>query len=74
MINRLAAILHVIPSMAFAQQGGGTDQERAACSRDVKHFCTKIIAQGDLVILGCLQDNRRKLSLACRKVLTDHGV
>jgi hypothetical protein len=73
MMKYLAIVLFVVPSLAFAQLGGGTDQERAACAPDVKRYCTKTIAQGDLAVLGCLQDNRRKLSLACRKVLADHG-
>jgi hypothetical protein len=29
--------------------------------------------QGDMVVLGCLQQNRSKLSKACSKVLTDNG-
>ena len=62
-----------ISSAAFGQQGGGTDQERQACSPDVKRHCTQVINQGDLVILGCLQQNRAKISPACNKVLLDHG-
>lgn len=62
-----------ISSAAFGQQGGGTDQERQACSPDVKRHCAQVINQGDLVILGCLQQNRAKISPACNKVLVDHG-
>ena len=61
-----------VPEFAFAQ-GGGTEQERAACAADVKRHCIKMIDQGDLVILSCLQENRSKLSPACNKVLVDHG-
>jgi hypothetical protein len=73
MIKYFAVVLALgISSAAFGQQGGGTDQEREACSPDVK-YCTQVINQGDLVILSCLQQNRAKLSSACNKVLVDHG-
>lgn len=62
-----------LPVFAIAQQGGGSQQERQACSPDVKRFCIPVVDQGDLVILSCLQQNRAKLSSACNKVLVDHG-
>lgn len=59
---------------AMAQpQGRGTQQEQDACSRDVRRFCRKVIEQGDMVILNCLQQNRKQLSKGCQKVLSDHG-
>jgi hypothetical protein len=74
MIKYLAVVLALgISSAAFGQQAGGTDQEREACSPDVKRYFTQVINQGDLVILGCLQQNRAKLSPACNKVLVDRG-
>lgn len=73
MLKIFAAALVLIPSLAYAQQGGGTDQERAACSPSVKRYCSNSINQGDLAILGCLQANRGRISPACRKVLADHG-
>lgn len=57
---------------AFAQHGG-TEQEQKACARDVQRHCRAFIAQGDMAILPCLQQNRKLLSLSCQKVLTDHG-
>jgi hypothetical protein len=66
------ALLLGISSAAFGQQEG-TDQEREACSPDVKRYCSKVIDQGELVILGCLKENHQKLSPACNKVLVDHG-
>jgi hypothetical protein len=62
-----------LPALAVAQQGGGSEQERQACSPDVKRFCAPVIDQGDLVVLSCLQQNRAKLSSACNRVLVDHG-
>ena len=73
MMKCLVAALIFIPSLAYAQQGGGTDQERAACSPSVKRYCSNSISQGDFAVLGCLQANRPRLSRACRKVLADHG-
>jgi hypothetical protein len=41
MIKYFAVVLALgISSAAFGQQGGGTDQEREACSPDVKRYCT----------------------------------
>jgi hypothetical protein len=28
---------------------------------------------GDKVVLGCLQENRSRISRACAKVMADHG-
>jgi hypothetical protein len=39
----------------------------------VQRFCRKLMDQGDLTILACLQENRPKLSSACRDVLVSHG-
>jgi hypothetical protein len=64
--------LCLLATGASAQQGG-TEQEKAACSPDVKKLCTAVIDQGDLAILGCLQQNRAKISKACNQVLVDHG-
>jgi hypothetical protein len=66
-------LILALPALAVAQQGGGSEQERAACSPDVKRFCVQVADQGDLMVLGCLQQNRAKLSSACNKVLVDHG-
>ena len=60
-------------AMAQQQQHGGTPEEQKACSRDVQRFCRALMDQGDLTILGCLQQNRTKLTPACNQVLTNHG-
>ena len=68
-MNRfLFAILFVlIASAASAQQG------HDACARDVSRFCRAQMNDGDQVVLGCLKQNRARISKACQKVLTDHG-
>jgi hypothetical protein len=69
----LALILLSVPVSAGAQAHRGSEQEQQACTRDVQRFCRKLTDQGDLIILGCLKDNRQKLSSACRDVLVSHG-
>jgi hypothetical protein len=69
----LSAFALCLLSAAASAQQGGTEQERQACSPDVKKLCTAVIDQGDLAILACLQQNREKISKACNQVLVDHG-
>jgi hypothetical protein len=69
----LALILLSVPVSTGALAHSGTDQEEKACTRDVQRFCRKQMDQGDLTILGCLKENRPKLSVACRDVLVSHG-
>jgi hypothetical protein len=69
----LALTLLSIAASTGALAHSGTEQEEKACSRDVQHFCRKLIDQGDFTILACLKENRSKLSPACRNVLVSHG-
>jgi hypothetical protein len=71
----LALLLVPISTGAYAQQPqrGGTDAEQKACSRDVSRHCRPVMEQSDLVILGCLQQHRAKLTKACNQVLLSHG-
>lgn len=57
----------LVASSASAQQG------HDACARDVTRFCRAVMNNGDMAILGCLKQNRSRLSKACDKVLTEHG-
>ena len=70
----LTLVLGLTGLEATAQpQNRGTKQEQDACSRDVRRHCRPVMDQGDMVILSCLQQNRKKLSKGCLKVLSDHG-
>ena len=71
----LALLSVTATGAAFAAEGqhSGTDQEQKGCARDVTKFCRPLMDQGDLVILGCLQQNRPKISADCNKVLVSHG-
>ena len=68
----LVAALLLVSGGAMAQHGG-TPEEQKACARDVQKFCRAIMDQGDLTVLGCLQQNRSKLTQACNQVLVNHG-
>jgi hypothetical protein len=51
----------------------GTAQEQAACAPDATRFCMREIPD-NLRVLGCLQENRRKLRKTCLNVLESHGM
>ena len=65
----LAALL-LAASAAFAQSG--TPTERRACTGDARRYCRDVLGL-ELLVLACLQENRPRISAACRKVLRDHG-
>ena len=70
----MTRILFAIPlvlmaSAASAQQKQGHD----ACARDVSRYCRANMNDGDQVVLGCLKQNRAKISKACQQTLTSHG-
>ena len=66
-------LLSLSVSTGAVAQERGTAQEQKACARDVQRFCRPAIDQGDLIVLSCLQQNRPRISVACDKVLKDHG-
>lgn len=54
----------------------GSEQDRAACHPDVVRFCQAELATNKddiFAILGCLQRNRPRISVACRQVLSQNG-
>jgi hypothetical protein len=50
----------------------GTPEEQVACAPDSNKFC-RALEPNQLAVLGCLQRNRTKISVACRRVLERHG-
>lgn len=65
------AMLTMLPfATPAAAQSGRPDP---GCARDVSRFCRAHINEGDMVVLGCLKQNRARLSKTCAKVLTDNG-
>ena len=52
----------------------GTPEQRAACGPDVRRFCKSVKADdGPFAYLSCLQAHRKKLHIACLKVLESNG-
>ncbi len=78
-----AAFLMLAPVGAQAQQQQmqspfpdmmkGTPQEQAACAPDSTRFC-KRFEPDSMQVLGCLQQNRERISKACQQVLRNRGV
>ena len=62
----------IVPFILMASQASA-QQSHDACARDVSRFCRAQMNNGDMAILGCLKQNRARLSKGCQKVLTDHG-
>ena len=50
----------------------GTPEDRAACEPDVQRYCKAAIPD-QLRVLGCLQDNRKRISRSCQGVLAKYG-
>ena len=71
---RLTLLMLILlgPSAALAQHAG-TPQEQRACSRDANHFCRKDLGD-DNAVQQCLQQNRNRLSMSCRRVFESHGM
>ena len=44
-----------------------------ACKASSNKLCSKFFGQGDIMILGCLQQNKVRLTGSCRKFLTEIG-
>jgi hypothetical protein len=70
MTRFLLAVPFLLIASAASAQSGRPDP---GCARDVSRFCRPLMDQGDMVVLGCLKQNRARLSKTCAKVLADHG-
>lgn len=71
----IAALLSTTATAALAQGGqrGGSPDQQRACSKDVSRYCRPVMKEDDFVILGCLKENRAKLSKPCLRALADSG-
>ncbi len=79
----LAAFLVLAPVAANAQQQPipspfsdmmkGTPEEERACAPDSAKYCQRF-EPDPLQVLGCLQQNRARISKACQQVLRNRGV
>ena len=68
----MTKIALLIPLLLFANAALAQGNQQA-CARDVSKYCRAKMNDGDMVVLGCLKENRSKLSKACTKVLADNG-
>jgi hypothetical protein len=50
----------------------GTPEDRAACESDVRRYCQSAIPD-NMRVLACLQQNRGRITPACRGVLEKYG-
>lgn len=60
-------------SSAVAEPTSGTPDDEKACRGSVIRFCAREIKGGDMMILGCLQQNRLRISKPCQQVLIKYG-
>ena len=65
------AMTATLTAGAFAQSG--TPEDQRACNASVQKYCARSIQGGDMAILGCLQQNRSRISSSCRQVLVKYG-
>ena len=65
----------MLPSLVQAQTAPqqGTADEQKACHGDARRHCRAVLEQGDMAVLTCLQQHRKKLTRGCQAVLTRRG-
>ena len=65
-----AMLISLSPSQAQDDMRKRGDR---ACKTSSNKLCSKFFGQGDMMILGCLQRNKVRLTGSCRKFLTEIG-
>jgi len=73
----VAAIVFSLGAVLVASSAHAQDDVRKrgdrACKTSSNRLCSKFFGQGDMAILGCLQQNKVRLNGSCRKFLTEIG-
>jgi len=73
----VAAIVFSLGAVLVASSAHARDDVRKrgdrACKTSSNRLCSKFFGQGDMAILGCLQQNKVRLNGSCRKFLTEIG-
>ena len=69
----IALSLTVFASSFASAQDDVRKRGDKACGNDSRKMCSKFFGQGDMAVLGCLQQNKVKLGGSCRKFLTEIG-
>jgi hypothetical protein len=65
--------LALIAATAASAQDDVRKRGDKACGGDSRRMCSKFFGQGDMAVLGCLQQSKARLSGACRKFLVGIG-
>ncbi|MEJ0075391.1 MAG: hypothetical protein WDO17_08065 [Alphaproteobacteria bacterium] len=69
----LVTLILVVAGVASASaQDDVRKRGDKACGADSRRMCSKFFGE-DMAVLACLQQNKVRLSGACRKFLTDIG-
>jgi hypothetical protein len=69
----LVAVLLASSGATWAQGGmQHTPAEERACRGDAHRFCREVLSD-EFQVASCLQENRNRVSHACRTVLQGHG-
>jgi hypothetical protein len=71
-VTLLSISAAIASAPAYAQDDVRQRGDRA-CGGDSRKMCSKHFGQGDMAVLGCLQQNKTRLSGSCRKFLTEVG-
>ena len=72
LFTAVALSLTLVAGAGYAQDDLRKKGDRA-CGSDSRKMCSKFFGQGDMMVLGCLQENKTRLSGNCRKFLTEIG-
>jgi hypothetical protein len=72
LFTAVALSLTLVASAGYAQDDMRKRGDKA-CGGDSRKMCKQFFGQGDMMVLGCLQENKTRLSGGCRKFLTDIG-
>ena len=69
----IVATASVVPAAAQQNQDELRRRGDIACNASSNKLCSKFFGSGDMAILACLQQNKEKLAVSCRKFLTEIG-
>lgn len=69
----LGSAVSLAPTAASAQPDPERSRGEEACGSDARRWCRKVLDQGDMAVLSCLQSHEKKLKKTCRKMLQDNG-
>ena len=74
-IGLLAAIVVSAATVSAPARAQDDIRKRGdiACKASSNQLCSRFFGQGDMAILACLQQNKLRLTVPCRRFLTEIG-